>query len=308
MVAECQRRLMGSNAHIVVSASTGRRTEADLLNWAFERLDQLEARWSRFRPDSEVSRLNQLGTIDPDAVAASQDTRLLLQRAELAHRLTNKRFNPYRLGSLTAAGYDVHYALQQDRISAAPAAGRLPNPAPGAGFDPGGIGKGLAADLVAEELVELGATGALVNLGGDLRVIGEAPGGAAWRIDVDDPEDGQSLATVELFSGAVATSSTRKRRWTLPDGTARHHLIDPETHTSSTSRVRSVTVIAAQGWQAEVLCKPLLLDWHAGPAAAHPDPAELIERVGAAALVNLDHLRIPSRNWERFAVRSAAAA
>src|SRR5205814_4638480 len=94
----------------------------------------------------------------------------------------------------------------------------------GVGFDPGGIGKGLAADLVVAEALAAGAAGACVNLGGDLRVAGEPPddpstdspptGSAAWTVAVEHPASTDPLALLGLHDGAAATSTTLRRRWT----------------------------------------------------------------------------------------------
>ena len=85
----------------------------------------------------------------------------------------------------------------------------------GVGFDPGGIGKGFAADLVLDELLAEGAGGACVNLGGDVRVGGLGPDGGDWTVTVEDPRDpaGPPLVTLLLADGAVATSSRCRRRW-----------------------------------------------------------------------------------------------
>ncbi|HET6949801.1 MAG TPA: FAD:protein FMN transferase, partial [Acidimicrobiales bacterium] len=89
---------MGSTAHIVV---TGARS--DLLDRARARVDELEARWSRFRPDSEVSRLNAR----PDElVFVSDDTMRLLRHAVAAWRRTSGAYDPTVLPALRAAGYD----------------------------------------------------------------------------------------------------------------------------------------------------------------------------------------------------------
>ena len=99
----------------------------------------------------------------------------------------------------------------------------------GVGFDPGGIGKGLAADIVTEELLAAGAAGALVSVGGDVRVRGESPSGPTWSLAIDDASrDGVELLRLGLGDGAIATSSRLQRRWTTRAGEA-HHLIDPRT-------------------------------------------------------------------------------
>jgi thiamine biosynthesis lipoprotein len=128
----------------------------------------------------------------------------------------------------------------------------------GTGFDPGGIGKGLAADIVIGELQAGGVAGACVNLGGDLRVAGSNPNGDAWTIAVEHPSIDQPVALIGLHAGAVATSTTLRRRWTV-DGQPRHHLIDPATGEPSASDLVLATVIAGEAWIAEVLAKAIVL-------------------------------------------------
>ena len=128
----------------------------------------------------------------------------------------------------------------------------------GAGLDSGGIGKGLAADLVAAAARRGGASGICVNLGGDVRVMGEAPGGAGWTVGLDYPGQQRTLAVVGLTDGALATSTTLLRHW-RQDGRFMHHLIDPATREPSSRRVVFASVVAAEAWQAEVLTKAVML-------------------------------------------------
>jgi thiamine biosynthesis lipoprotein len=132
---------------------------------------------------------------------------------------------------------------------------RLP---PGTGFDPGGIGKGLAADLVVAAAMDEGAAGVCVNVGGDLRVAGQAPAGGSWTVAVEHPARATPIALLDLAAGAVATSTTLLRRWTV-DGRRRHHLIDPRTGGPSDSDVDVMTVVAGEAWRAEVLATACLL-------------------------------------------------
>jgi thiamine biosynthesis lipoprotein len=130
---------------------------------------------------------------------------------------------------------------------------------PGTHLDLGGIGKGRTADLVAEDLVRAGARSALVNLGGDLRIVGDLPPGSEFSIAIENPVDlAGSATTVRLGHGALATSSRARRRWTV-DGEEKHHLIDPATGAPALSGVAAVTVIAATTTEAEVLAKAALV-------------------------------------------------
>jgi thiamine biosynthesis lipoprotein len=274
-------RAMGSDAEVIVVG--GRR---DLVSRARRRIDELEARWSRFRPDSEVCALTQRAG---EAVTVSADTLLLVERAIEAWHLTGGTFDATLLGDLIRIGYDRSF----DELGGTPAPGsselhagcagiqvdpqrRTVRLAPGTGFDAGGIGKGLAADLVVDELMAAGAAGACVNLGGDLRVTGSSPDDDTWTVGVDHAWSTEPIVLLGLRDGAVATSTTLRRRWEL-DGAPRHHLVDPLTGTSSSTDLTSATVIAPRGWVAEVLAKTVLLR-----VAAHP--FDLVDGTGAEAL------------------------
>jgi thiamine biosynthesis lipoprotein len=271
---------MGSDAHVIVVGGV-----PSLVERARRRIDDLERRWSRFLPDSEVTELTRrAGT----PVAVSDETVLLVERAIEAWRLTGGSFDPTVLGDVIRAGYDRPF----DDVGPNPAPGRSPlllgctdievdgrevRLPTGTGFDPGGIGKGLAADMVVAETMAAGAAGVCVNLGGDLRVTGLDPTDAAWTVAVEHPLAATPLAYVGLRDGAVATSTTLRRRWQV-DGRLRHHLIDPFTGLSSDSDLTLVTVVAGSAWTAEVLAKAVLLR-----GSTHP--FDLIDGIGAEALI-----------------------
>lgn len=260
VVAERRFRAMGSDAHlIVVGGPSGSIDDAE------RRIAALEQRWSRFIDTSEVSELNRRAG---EEVAVSGDTALLVERAIEAWRLTGGGFDPTLLGAVIRAGYDVsfddiaaHHQPTSNLLTGCTdievngCAVRVPV---GVGFDPGGIGKGLAADIVIGEMFASGAEGACVNLGGDLRVAGVNPQGEAWTIAIEHPAMDQPLALVGLHAGAVATSTTLRRRWEV-EGVTRHHLIDPATGEPSDGDLELSTVIAGEAWVAEVLAKAVLL-------------------------------------------------
>jgi FAD:protein FMN transferase len=255
-------RAMGSDAHLVVVGGAGH-----LLDDAQRRVEELEQRWSRFIDSSEICELNRHAGED---VVVSAETSLLVERAIEAWRLTGGGFDPTVLGAVRRAGYDVSFeqisAQRCAAINDSPIVGctdifvdggtvRLPA---GTAFDPGGIGKGLAADIVIGELLAAGVAGACVNLGGDLRVAGDNPNGDAWTIAIEHPSMDEPLALIGMRAGAVATSTTLRRRWNV-DGQTRHHLIDPATGEPSESDLELTTVIAAEAWVAEVVAKAVLL-------------------------------------------------
>ncbi|MBN2622648.1 MAG: FAD:protein FMN transferase [Acidimicrobiales bacterium] len=280
-----RRRAMGSDAHMLVVTEPGTDATgaAGLLAGAWAHLDALEARWSRFRPDSEVSALNR-GSGAP--VVVSADTFTLVRHAVDAWKWTGGRYDPTVGAALVAFGYDRDFAGVAGRFAPAAAGDARPAPGPagieldpgqstvtlpaGVSFDPGGIGKGLAADLVAEALLAAGALGALVNLGGDLRAAGEPPEPGGWSVSLPDPlRVGYELARFSLPHGAVATSDRLRRRWRTSAGTA-HHLIDPDTGRPSSDDTVAVSVVADRAWRAEALTKALFLGG-ASEMHRHPD-------------------------------------
>jgi thiamine biosynthesis lipoprotein len=264
VAAERLFRAMGSDAHVVV---VGGPDADDLVGMAVARIERLEARWSRFRDDSEVSELNRRSG---SAVRVSPETVELVRRAVEGWWLSGGAFDPTVLGAVLRAGYDRSFETLGDNAPPHPA-----NPlGPGApdivvggdtvalpaavGFDPGGIGKGLAADMVVAELRAAGAEGACVNLGGDVAVSGTGPEGGGWTVAVEHELRPEPLAHLGLSAGAVTTSSTLRRRWRR-DGKLRHHLVDPRTGEPSDSDLDHVTVVAGSAWVAEVLGKAVLL-------------------------------------------------
>jgi thiamine biosynthesis lipoprotein len=279
-VVESSFHAMGSEVHVIVVDGP-----SSLLDAAREHTEQLEARWSRFRPTSEISELNARAG---EPVRVSADTVALVTRAIDAWRFTGGSFDPTVLGPMLRAGYDRSFE-EISSVTVAPPSllvvactdievvGNIITLPIGTGFDPGGIGKGLAADLVAEALVAAGAAGVCVNMGGDVRVMGVGPDGAGWTIAVEHPWSAEPLVHVGIANGAIATSTTLKRRWTV-DGVARHHIIDPATGEPSDTDLDLVTVIAGNAWAAEVLAKAVLIR-----GSAHP--FDLVEGSGAQALV-----------------------
>jgi thiamine biosynthesis lipoprotein len=298
MEAEIRFPAMGSDAHVMIVGGS-----LALLDVARRYVEELEGRWSRFRPTSEISRMNdQAGR----PVRVSADTLALVQRAVEGARRTEGQYDPTVLGAMLRAGYDRSFEFLSERSRGLPselafgyegiaidhAASSITLP-PGVGFDPGGIGKGFAADLVVETLTAGGALGACANLGGDLRVVGESPGGDGWVVGIDHPSRGEPAATVALREGAVATSTQTRRTWG-PQGASRHHLIDPATGRPAGVDVLSATAIAAEGWQAEVVAKAAFLGGVGRGLAT-------IEALGADGMVvGSDGEVHSSRGFERF--------
>lgn len=287
---------MGTEARIIAVGKPARAEAA--VETALRMLADLEARWSRFRPDSELTQINGGAG---SAVRVSQQTAELVALAVEAWRTTAGLYDPTVLPALCRLGYDRSFEtiiprdgpILDDGPEPAPGCTgvevdldastvRLP---PGVSFDLGGIGKGRAADLIVARLLDDGVEGACVDLGGDVRVAGRAPDPEGWLIAVADPwDDDAEIAMLALADGAVTTSARTRRRWWF-DGTEQHHLIDPVTGLPARSGLAAVTVVAAEAVWAEVVAKAAFVG---GPDVG----TSLIASSGAAGILVEDDHRV----------------
>ncbi|HEY3485865.1 MAG TPA: FAD:protein FMN transferase, partial [Ilumatobacteraceae bacterium] len=260
-VAELHGQVMASRLHIITvgTGSTGSTEHrlGDAMQRAVLYVEHLEQCWSRFVPTSDVSRINRLGP-NVGTLEVDPSTLTLLATMLEGYERTAGRYDPTLLRAIITEGYDAsrldpsmvsviappadHQASLHD-MELDPSANTVTVP-PGLVIDPGGIGKGLAADLAVAQLLDEGVDGAMVEIGGDLATAGTPVDPAGWRVDVEhpDPDDGL-LCRLAISGGGVATSSVRSRRWTR-DGIERHHQIDPGTAGCSTTDLTAVTVSA----------------------------------------------------------------
>ena len=222
-----------------------------------------EQRFSRFRSDSELSRVNARAG---SWVAVSEGFGSLLDFSLAQAAATDGAFDPTVLAAVEAAGYDrdfdevirsargaLHPPAPCERWSEIEVRGRSVRLPSGVGLDLGGVAKGWTADLAVDRALEAGMSWVLVSAGGDLRIGGDAP---ALSIDVQDPDDATArVMTLRLNRGALATSSTAKRTW----GPGLHHVIDPCTGAPAVTDAVQVTVWAPTGADAEVAATTALL-------------------------------------------------
>jgi thiamine biosynthesis lipoprotein len=274
---------MGCEAHVLVVGA--RRSETSRVRRLLERL---ELRWSRFLADSDVSRMNQAAG---SAVSVHADTIRLLEAARSGSEMTGGRFDPTVLEGVESLGYVTSLdAGMPTRWFAEPKPARGVRAIhvdkrrgsvrldAGVGFDPGGIGKGLAADIAVADVLSRGADGALVSIGGDIAVAGESPQGGEWTISVEDPSDlRRDIAVLHLPAGGIATSSALHGRWITPEGPA-PHVIDPRTGSPVGSDIASVTVVAQDAATAEVAATAALV-------SGALDGLRLLERLGLHGLM-----------------------
>jgi thiamine biosynthesis lipoprotein len=227
-------------------------------------LAELDLACSRFRPDSELTRVNEQAASASEPVTTAVSALLAdaiavsLKGAEF----TDGDVDPTVGSALIALGYDRDFDEIQDskravtvvtvsgwRSVGLDVATRELTLPPGTQLDLGATAKGWAADRSADRIYQSTGTGVLVSLGGDTAVAGEPPQAEGWRIRVQDvtgmPDEDAAGPTqvVTIKAGGLATSSTTARRW-HHGGDVLHHILDPRTGLPAEPVWRTVSVAA----------------------------------------------------------------
>lgn len=258
-------------------------------------LNELEARFSAFLPDSELSSLNRQPAAIPLPVSAEMQA--ILNMAEMAFHNSGGAFD-VTVGPLMAlwgfrgntlpehapADEDIaavldtvgwqHVVLSNDTVQLL---------RPGLQLDLGALAKGYAVDCVCETLAEAGFTNALVNLGGNMRALGHAAAGRPWRIAVRHPmEPDSSLGTLTLTDKQAVATSGGYERFVILDGQHFAHIMDARTGRPAQA-MAGVTAVAASAMLADVLSTALfILGTEDGRALLdnHPDCSALLVPAG----------------------------
>jgi thiamine biosynthesis lipoprotein len=304
-----ERKFRAMNTDVRIIAVDWRRTE--LLADAEGVFHEIEARFSRFRPDSELSAINARSAAQ---VGVSAQMMQLLDLALYFNKRTNGMFDPAVLPALEDAGYDRTFerVARDDPDARAPRRvqahtfsiaqvqidrhQRTLTAPTGLRIDFGGIGKGYAVDIASQRLSA--TRDFLVDAGGDIFASGNGPGGDGWPIGIADPAIGADLDVVVLRDQAIATSTTALRRWKRGDSW-NSHIIDPRTGASTGSEVVSASVIAGTATEADVYAKcALMLGADAG--------RRFLETNRAQGLLVLDNSSVVrSTRWPGVASQSS---
>lgn len=279
-------RAMNTDVAVVAPARSD-RAERELARAVEQLFRETEHRFSRFRPDSELSQLNRAER----EVTVSAELLDLLLRARAHARETAGIFEAAVGAALHACGYDRSFAAgaldREDDPAYAPRASidmlaideirhRVTRP-PGVLLDFGGFLKGRTVDRAAA----LAADAVVVDAGGDARLQGAPPGEDGWTVEIEDPFDADAtIGTLVVRDQAVATSAANRRRWHR-GSRAMHHLIDPRTGTPARTDIAQATVVAPTAEQADVMAKVAFV---LGAARATTE----IRRRGLSAVLVLD--------------------
>ena len=309
MIADITFRAWGTTVSALVTDPAASQAARAILS---AELTAADAACSRFRDDSELSRLNRAGGRE---MAVSPLFAEALAAALAAAQATGGDVDPTCGGALAALGYDRDFArLPQGPgdpgqpgpvppgpvLTATPAAGwqavdlderrrRVRIPA-GVLLDLGATAKALTADRAATAIAAAAGCGVLVNLGGDIRVAGEPPDGG-WCVgiadDVGPGEVPQGCAqAVVLAEGGLATSSTTVRSWRRGPATV-HHILVPATGLPARTCWRTASVAAASCLDANAASTAAIIRGERAPGwlATLGLPARLVRHDGTVHAV-----------------------
>mgnify|MGYP005954348021 CR=1 FL=1 len=259
---------------------------------AEETIQALEARLSRTREDSLVSVLNQNGAAQ-DLSAAEQ---ALLSEALTFRDATGGAFDITIAPVMDAWGFttEERHVPAPDALAAAMAlvdseelsvdteASAASLARAGMEVDLGAVAKGFAAREAEAAIRDAGGTSAMLDLGGNVTVIGAKEDGSPWRVAVKDPRDTGSYLCVLALTDVTLSTSGGYERYFEEDGVRYHHIIDPETGYPADSGLLSVTVVSADHLLADALSTALF-------TLPQAEGQALLDRCGAEAMwVDLD--------------------
>jgi len=242
---------MGTPCEIQLLANTGevarRAAEAAMADVA-----RLEARYSRYRNDSFLSEINRVAAAG-GRISVDDETAGLLNYAATCHEQSGGLFDitsgilrrawRFDSGALPDQGLidELLVKVGWDKVVWQPPV--LEFPLPGIELDFGGVVKEYAADRAAGLCWSAGIRHGMINLGGDIKVLGPRADGSPWRIGIRHPREKDSLLqTLELSSGAMASSGDYERCLTI-EGVRYGHILNPRTGWP-VRQLASVSVIA----------------------------------------------------------------
>lgn len=219
------------------------------------RIKKLDALWSVTDENSDIYKVNQNGGIPTEI---QEETAEILQFALDMANQTNGALDPTISPVVTAWGFisgeyhipteeelaDLLQNIDYEKVLLEENFVTLPD---GMQLDLGAVGKGYTGDVIAELLKEQGVTSALLDIGGNIQMVGRKPDGSRWRLGIQNPFGEGSLGVLESEDGAVVTSGNYERYFIGVDGKQYGHIIDPSTGYPAESGLVSVSIIAKEG-------------------------------------------------------------
>lgn len=220
---------------------------------------ELESLWSVTDENSDIYAINHS---NGDSTAVSTQTADLISYA-LQMAKETKTFEPTIYPILTSWGFttgknrvpseeeiqELLKSVGSEKVTVEGISVRLE---PGVQLDLGAIGKGAVGDEAVRILMENGVNSALLDIGGNIQLIGNK-NGKDWRLGIRNPFGEGTAGVLEISDAAVVTSGNYERFFTDENGTVYGHIIDPSTGYPADSGLASATIVASEGKRADAL-------------------------------------------------------
>ncbi len=266
---ERQEFLLGT----LVDISVYDQGQEEALDKAVDRVEELDGIFSMTNPDSEVYAINESSGQEP--VQVSDEVYYVIENALDYAEISGGRMDP-TIGALTdiwGIGQEDAQVPSQEEIDQALPLVNYENveldeeaktvylTQEGMKLDLGAIAKGYITDQAKDVLVEEGVTTAIVDLGGDIFLLGSSSRGSQdnWRIGIQNPFDerGEIVGLLPVMDEAVVTSGIYERLITGEDGQEYHHILDPETGYPFDNELAGLSVAAETTMDADALATVL---------------------------------------------------
>ena len=226
--------------------------DEELMKSLESRIKELEGLFSVTDEDSEIYELNHTGSAE-----LSDDTMDLVARGLELCRTTGGALDLtvypiVRAWGFTTGEYrvpdedELRELLQTCDHEKINISGGTVSIDEGMELDLGAVAKGYTADVLTEMVKEAGVKSALLDLGGNISLIGEKPGGGSWGVGVRDPFSEENIGVLRLSDCMAVTAGSYERNFEQ-NGRVYHHIIDPDTGMPADSGLASVTIIGEEG-------------------------------------------------------------
>ena len=235
-------------------------SDKNAANIVFNEIKRIEGLLSKYKPDSEVSKLNKLGKLN-----ASPETFYIIKKAKEFWQMSGGAFDitvgplmdlwgftdkKYRLPTEDAIKNTLNF-IGSDKIILHDDNNMIEFSLSGVKIDLGAIAKGYAVDCAVKKLKEFGIKSCLINAGGQVYGLGDKFG-RPWNIAIKDPRGEDLIAYLELKNRSTATSGDYEQYF-IKGGLRYSHILNPKTGYPADSGIISVTVIAPDGLTADAL-------------------------------------------------------
>lgn len=261
--AQSTQEIFAMDTYMSLTAYGSNSEEA--VSKAVQEINRLDAMFSVGNTDSDVTKLNENGSGE-----VSEETAFIINRAMQVSKETKGAFDitiypVMELWGFTTKNYrvpdssEISEVLKRVSYTNVAIDGKQMTLSEGASIDLGGIAKGYTSSRVIQIMKDCGIEHAIVNLGGNVQVLGTKTDGSDWRIAIQNPDSESSYLGVLSTADKAVITSGGYERYFEQDGQVYHHIINPETGYPSDSDLTSVTIVCSDGTTADALSTALFV-------------------------------------------------